>query len=306
MIVLFIGFGSIAQKHKVAILSIEPDAQIYALRSNQNAQQIPGVISIYDWSELPVTVDFAIVATPTFLHKEALEMLLQKNIPTVIEKPIANTLDGLDALAKQIQLKHAFAYVACNLRFLPVLKFLKKYIQQSTPVINEVNVYCGSFLPTWRADTDFRKNYSSNENMGGGVHLDLFHELDYTSWIFGLPNHARVVKRHASSLGINATDYAAYLWQYKNFTTSIILNYYRPVAKREIEIVYNDDIWNANLLKNEIRNSKNEIIFADQEYKIADTYKDQMDYVINCIKNKHQPSLNAFNESLEILKLCLS
>lgn len=306
MIVLFIGFGSIAQQHKAAIWSIEPGAIIYALRSKKDSPLIPGVVSLYDWSEVPTNVDFAIIATPTFLHKEALEILLHKNIPTVIEKPIANTLDGLDSLAKQIRIKQAFVYVACNLRFLPSLRFLKNYIQQNMPVINEVNVYCGSFLPAWRAETDFKKNYSANVNMGGGVHLDLFHELDYTSWIFGLPYHSQVVKRNVSSLNINASDYAAYLWEYEKFTASIILNYYRPIAKREIEIVFADEVWNVTLLNNEIRNSKNEIIFADYKHKIADTYADQIAYVIDCIKNQQQPDLNTFNTSLEILKICLS
>ena len=63
------------------------------------------------------------------------------------------------------------------------------------------------------------------------------------------------------------------------------LNYYRPVAKREIEIVFDDDIWKANLLTGEIRNNKNEIIFSDllmiglRRY----TYTDQMKYLIRVV-----------------------
>jgi predicted dehydrogenase len=306
MTVLFIGFGSIAQKHKKALLRLYPDAAIYALRSKKDAPSIPGVNNTYEWSALPARIDFAVIATPTFLHLESLNILIEKKIPVLLEKPIADSLNGLDQLSKKIIAENAFVYIACNLRFLPVLQFLKKLIEENNPVINEVNIYCGSFLPSWRPDIDFRKNYSANIEMGGGVYLDLFHELDYTCWIFGLPQQSKVLKRNVSSLEINAADYAMYLWEYKKFTAAITLNYYRPVAKRNIEIVFEGDIWNANILTNEIKNSKNEIVFSNEEYTIEDTYFQQMKYVTDCLQNNRQPLLNTFSSSLEILKLCLS
>jgi len=58
MTVLFIGFGSIAQKHKAALLSLYPNVVLYALRSKKDAPLIPGIISLYDWSELRVHVYF--------------------------------------------------------------------------------------------------------------------------------------------------------------------------------------------------------------------------------------------------------
>ena len=306
MTVLFIGFGSIAQKHKSALLRLYPEATLYALRSKKNASLIPGVTNIYEWSALSAHIDFAIIATPTFLHTESLNILLKKKIPVMLEKPIAASLNGLNTFSARINAEHAFVYIACNLRFSPVLQFLKKFIEEKKPVINEVNIYCGSFLPAWRPGVEFRKNYSANGEMGGGVHLDLFHELDYTYWLFGLPQQSKVIKRNVSSLKINAVDYAMYLWEYTKFTAAITLNYYRPVAKRNIEIIFEEDVWNADILTNEIRNSKNEIVFSNQQYQIADTYLNQMKYVTDCLQNKQQPLLNTFSASLEILKLCLS
>jgi len=306
MTALFIGFGSIARKHAGSLMNIYPDAVMYALRSKRDAPAIPGVTSIYEWSDLPLHIDFAVIATPTFLHTTALKILLGKKIPVMLEKPIADSLDGLDMISEQIIAENAFVYIACNLRFLPVLQFLKKFIGENNPVINEVNIYAGSFLPGWRPGIDFRKNYSANAEMGGGVHLDLFHELDYTHWIFGLPRQSQVLKRNVSSLNINAMDCALYLWEYKNFTATIKLNYYRPVAKRNIEIVFEDDIWDADILTGEIKNSRGEIIFSDTQYKIADTYFDQMKYFTDCINDNRKPVLNTFDKSLETLKLCLS
>src|SRR4051794_31015269 len=130
MTVLFVGFGSVAQKHKHALLNVEPGAIIYALRSKKESSIIPSVINLYEWSEIPSGIDFAIITTPTFLHAEALGKLLYKNIPVAIEKPIAHNLDGLDSLAARINAQQAFVYVTCNLRFLSALKFLKEFIQK--------------------------------------------------------------------------------------------------------------------------------------------------------------------------------
>src|SRR6476646_8629955 len=125
MNVLFIGFGSIAQKHKSALLQLYPDVRMYALRSSKDAALIPGVNSIYEWLELPAKIDFAIISTPTFLHLQPLDVLLKNKIPVMLEKPIADSLDGLNIFAERIATEHAFVYIACNLRFLPVLQFLK-------------------------------------------------------------------------------------------------------------------------------------------------------------------------------------
>lgn len=305
MNVLFIGLGSIAQKHIKALLQLHPHCTIYALRSESNASVIKDVINLYNWNELPANVDFAVIANPTFLHAATLKVLLQKKIPVFLEKPIADKLEDLDIIDESITAQNAFVYIACNLRFLPVLQFIKKFFEENEAIVNEVNVYCGSFLPSWRQVIDFRKNYSANTAMGGGVHLDLFHELDYTCWIFGLPQRSYSIKRSVSSLDINAADYAAFIWEYERFTASVILNYYRPVLKRSMEIVFEDDVWNIDIPANKITNGSNEVVFSDEQYTVLNTYTDQMKYFTACIQNNQKPVLNTFNESLKILKLCL-
>lgn len=103
--------------------------------------------------------------------------------------------------------------------------------------IAEVNVYCRSDLRTWRNGIDFRKSYSVRKDLGGGVHLDLIHELDYVYWFFGKPEalHRRMTSK--SSLQIDSIDYANYSLAYSNFSVNIILNYFRTAPKRQIEIV---------------------------------------------------------------------
>ena len=122
--------------------------------------------------------------------------------------------------------------------------------------INEVNVYCGSYLPEWRPNTDYKKSYSANTLLGGGVYIDLIHEIDYFFWFFGKPKNTVKSYKSNSSLAINAIEYANFTLFYTNFTTSVILNYYRRDAKRCFEIVFDDYTVEVDLLKNCVYQTK--------------------------------------------------
>lgn len=305
MNVLIVGLGSIARKHIIALQLLQRNAKIYALRSNSNAEVEEGIENVYNLENLSTPIDFAIISNPTHLHYQFIEELAKKNIPLFIEKPAVHTLQDVNKLVDIIETKQLITYVACNLRFHPCISFLKNKLEKGNLRINELNVYCGSYLPDWRPGKDFRTIYSANAPMGGGVHLDLFHELDYTTWLFGLPNKSKSVLQSKSSLGIDAVDYANYILEYNTFTASIILNYYRRKAKREIEIVFDNDTWTVNLIKNEIKNDADEYVFEASDFNVKETYVSQLEYFINCLKNKQVP-MNSFKDSLENLKICLN
>ena len=304
MKVLIIGLGSIAKKHLNALNQISTNFEYFALRSNKNAPVVGNITNIYHWEEVPSDIDFAIISNPTEQHVPTIKKCIKKNIPIFIEKPISDQLAELENLSKEIISKKLLTYVGCNLRFMPALAFLKQEIDKTKKRVNEISVYCGSYLPNWRPGKNYKMIYSANETQGGGVHLDLFHELDYICWIFGLPINSYGIRRNLSSLTINASDYAHYILFYKNFSATITLNYYRVDAKRTIEIVFEDSTWSLDLLKNKITDHKGYIIFDDENFSIQETYFLQMNHFINVLLNKKVPT-NIFTESLQILKICL-
>ena len=140
--------------------------------------------------------------------------------------------------------------------------------------------------------------------MGGGVHLDLIHEIDYVSWIFGLPESQNSYNSNKSNLNIDSVDYANYVLNYKNFNVSVILNYYRPIPKRTIEIICYNDIWEIDLINSTVIKN-NEIVFQEKNYNLNETYEEQLKYFMKCISDFTKP-MNSFNESINILKICLN
>lgn len=303
MKILIIGLGSIGKKHVNVLKSILPKAEIFALRSAGNAQPYLDVKDIYSLNEIEsVKIDFAIISNLTAEHKKTIAELIPYGFPLFIEKPISSSLD-IENLINLVVNKRISTYVACNLRFLDCITFVKdKLAQTQSRKLNEVNVYCGSYLPDWRPSTDFRKTYSAIAELGGGVHIDLIHELDYIYWLFDAPKEVRRNFKSQSSLAISSFDYANYLLDYEDFCVNVILNYYRKDSKRSLELVFEDETWNIDLLKNQIT-CNNQILFSSDQ-RIVDTYKIQMEYFIKCINEKSN-SFNSISDAFQVLKICL-
>ncbi|MBN9300124.1 MAG: Gfo/Idh/MocA family oxidoreductase [Filimonas sp.] len=300
MKVLIVGLGSIALKHINAIRKIDSNATIYALRSSLKAETVDRVINVFSLNEvLSLDVDFIIIATPTALHKEAIQSLLILNKPLFIEKPVYHKIDIEDIII-QIRERGIETYVACNLRFLDSLQFVASTIKER--VIQEINCYCGSYLPDWRNTENFRLSYSAQSELGGGVHLDLIHELDYLYWLLGKPNVSDKLLKSSSSLQIDAIDYANYRLIYKSFVANVVLNYYRRDAKRIFEIVFEDETWVVDILANHIF-ANGKLIFESSQ-KVIDTYYDQMTYFYNCVQSK-TPSFNTIEDGINVLKICI-
>jgi predicted dehydrogenase len=201
MNVLIVGFGSIAKKHCQALLTINPDTNIFALRSNNNAEIFSGITNIYDPNQLSkIKFDFIIISSPTFLHEKHIRDMIQLNKPLFIEKPLANKLE-IKKIIDLVDTHQIKTYIACNLRFLESLIYVKKQYSNLFDQINEINAYCGSYLPYWRPGQDYKKGYSASSKMGGGAHLDLIHELDYLYWFFGSPNKTtKLLKSNSKAL----------------------------------------------------------------------------------------------------------
>ncbi len=303
MRVLIIGLGSIARKHIHALKSIDTSIMIYALRSNRNVEHIEDIINIYSFEEInDLNIDFVILSNPTGYHLQYLKELEKISTPLFIEKPLFDTTGAAEEkLVQDIATSNIPTYVACNLRFLDAIIKIREMVQLER--VNEVNVYCGSYLPDWRSGADYKTIYSANKEMGGGVHLDLIHELDYIYWIFGKPELTKSTFRSKSSLEITSYDYANYLWFYDAFVVNVVLNYFRKDVKRSLEIVCESGTYCVNLLQNKIYYN-NQVVFESKQ-KMIETYKSQLIFFINKVI-KYNDKFNSIDQAYKIMQLCLT
>ncbi len=305
MKILVIGLGSIGKKHVDGILNLYSDVEIYALRTNYSAEVYKSVINIYSKKEIPSNIDFIIISNITSSHEDTILEMLDLECPLFIEKPVISDLKNSDKINYLISKSGVKTYVACNMRFHPSIVYIKNYIETHSLRINEVNIYCGSFLPDWRPGKDFRNIYSANKVMGGGVHLDLIHEIDYCCWIFGFPESFKSIQLNKSSLEIDAIDSARYLLEYSDFSASISLNYYRRDAKRQLEIVTDNDTIVVDLLNNKVTSNLNNIVLFHRDFNVIETYSSQVEYFVNHINSVNGP-MNNFENAIKVLKIAIN
>lgn len=304
MKVLIIGLGSIAGKHIAALKAVVPNIEIHALRSNKPSKQVKGVINCYSLDEVPVGLKFIIISNPTSLHFDTIKKVIHLELPLFIEKPPLNSMKQANELIGLLRAHEISNYTAFNLRFHPIVQWLKENINSHRVI--EVNAYCGSYLPSWRPSQDYREVYSAREELGGGVHLDLTHEIDYLLWIFGKPVSTKSIKRKISDLEITSVDSAKYWIEYEDFSINITLNYFRRDSRRLVEVITDRTTLKCDLLGNKVTDLiERKTVFEAPSLSNLDTYIKQMKYFIGCLETNTQP-MNSIHESIRTLKICLT
>jgi predicted dehydrogenase len=149
----------------------------------------------------------AVIANPAPFHIAFGQVLAEAGVHLLIEKPLSSSLDGVENLIKICQERRVVLMTGYNLRFMPSLEFFKEALGKGV-VGRVLSVRCevGQYLPSWRSDVDYRHGVSAKKDLGGGVLLELSHELDYLRWIFGEVKWVKATLSRQSRLDIDVED----------------------------------------------------------------------------------------------------
>ncbi len=206
-----------------------------------------------------------VIASKTSKHFHDLKFvdkLVKKKI-IIIEKPLFENY-------KKIKLKNNKYFVGYNLRFHPIIQFLKK--QKIKPYF--VQATCFSYLPNWRKNIDYAKSNTAKK-IGGGVALELSHEIDYLIWMFGSMKKINILNKKISNLKISKDDILILNSKIKNFYCNISINLFSKIEKRELYIYTKKNQYYADLLDNKLTilsgNKKKTLLWKN--FKMAETYK---------------------------------
>jgi predicted dehydrogenase len=242
--VLIVGLGSIGKRHAKVVRSIFPDIDIIVLRHKQcNGNDIKElglykcVTSASEAIELNPQV--AIISNPASKHIEIARILANKGINLLIEKPISNLSKGVQELIDVCYQNKLTLMTGYNLRFLPSLIEFKKQIDGGkVGKIYSVRAEIGQYLPSWRPESDYRYGVSAQQKLGGGVLLELSHEIDYISWIFGKIDWVKSHVSKQSDLEIDVEDSAQVILGFKEInglalTASLNIDFIRHDTTRK-------------------------------------------------------------------------
>ena len=210
--VLVAGLGSIGRRHVDVARKVLPNAEIAVLRHRDCSEEAyPGVDRCFTHIEQAVQFepDLAVVANPASSHLQVAKPLAAAGIPLLIEKPLAAHVEGVQEFIQYCAARGVTLMVGYNLRFATTLERLRDLLRANRiGRVLSVRAEAGQFLPDWRPTADYRKTVSANAAMGGGVLLELSHEIDYLRWLFGEVEFVSAVVRRQSDLEIDVEDVA--------------------------------------------------------------------------------------------------
>ena len=233
---LFVGVGSIGRRHiKDFYAECEKNSivpEIHVLRRQVgNLGDVEGIVSRQITDMTDNDYDVVFITNPTNLHFEALKKCKGRVKWYFVEKPI---FEKCNYNLADLGINDTNTYVAAPMRHTLVYKKLKELVENHK--VFSARVICSSYLPEWRKGVDYREVYSARKEMGGGVNLDLIHEIDYVYDLFGEPNNVLGVSGKYSDLEISSNDLSTFIFQYSNNLCEIHLDYFGRKSIRTCEI----------------------------------------------------------------------
>lgn len=188
---IFVGSGAIAKAHfdafKFLVEELEP-TWISRSRPNHASESHPWNSTLAGAFESEASrYEFAVVANPATHHLDSLRLLLDKGIPVLLEKPLAESGEAIELNPWISELSdESVIQLGYDLRFHPAFIEMKRQIDAgSIGDIHSIQISCGQHLADWRPHIDYRDSVSAQKCLGGGVLNELSHELDMLQWLGG-------------------------------------------------------------------------------------------------------------------------
>jgi predicted dehydrogenase len=209
---LVAGTGSIGRRHIDSIRRLRPQANFVFLRReaarDDFSRKLGAAVVASLKDGLAHRPDVAVVAGPSSTHAALITQLLDAGIPMYVEKPVVTSREQHDEVSRALdRAADVTTLCGCNLRYLPSLRAVRELIGAGAiGRVARVSMQTGQWLPDWRPASDYRGSYSASRELGGGVVLDLVHELDAARWILGEFDSLVAIGGQISSLEISSED----------------------------------------------------------------------------------------------------
>ncbi len=331
MKILFVGLGSIGQRHLQNIKKLQSkkiikdnlqlfglirQADIHRVIKEGKCFKVKNIAKYYDIKTInslkkakKIKPDIVFITNPSALHiKTALEFAkIGSNL--FIEKPLGDKLDGLNELQKFVSKKRLISMVGYQTRFNPLIKDVKQIVKKGFKKIITASFEWNTFLPLHHRYENYSEGYAARKDLGGGVTLGLIHEIDLIYYLFGLPKKLIAVGGRLSNLKMNVEDTLMSIWEYKinqKFIPIYLnLSYAQTKEVRRFKIQFIDSTLFVDLLENKYElYNKNGGLIKDKTDKTKrnDLFIKEISYFLDCIKKRKDTFINVVEgrKSLEL------
>ena len=299
---LILGTGAIGKRHANNLKTLGVQIEILSFKE----LGLNGLIN----KVKNCNVDFIVEALGTNYRQIILPYIIEKKIPFYIEKPAyfdKSYQNDFSKISYELQKKSVVGFM---MRYNPLIQSLIRDVLLVGPFSASLQI--GHDVKKWRDNWNFKKSYASNIN-GGGVLLDLCHEIDIANILFSVDEvlsvNAKKNKDYdvdfATSCLLRGSDR-----ENNDILTNINLNYLSPNLVRQGSIygtkgeIYFDLVKGNKKLN---KNNQNKVyLYENTRNKM---FMDLMiDFLLSLLNkkvtNKLFPSLINTNKSNVLIARC--
>ncbi|MGE6212895.1 Gfo/Idh/MocA family protein [Comamonas aquatica] len=308
---LVVGSGSIARRHIANLRQLLPQVDVACVSASGRAiapGETQATVCLASFDEaLAWEPELAVVASPAPLHLNHAVALLETGIAVLIEKPLSDSLARHEALASRLAPWRERIEVAYNLRFLSSCRRMQTLLQeQVVGHLHSIHIDLGQYLPDWRPGSDYRSNVSANRSLGGGVLLELSHEFDYLTHLFGRFDRVFCVTGQSGALEIDVEDRAdILLTRGDGLVAQLHMDFLQRKATRRCKVIgeHGNLLW--DLVGNSITletGSGEKVLFSEPDVDRNAMYLELLRGFIDLAQGRAVPRI-AYEDGLAVLTI---
>ena len=276
--VLIIGTGNIAIRHFQNILKLKITNQIKILSRFSSARNISKNVKnciITDMQKArKFNPNFILICSPSSLHiADIIKFITIFPLAKIFcEKPLTNKYKKINKIEKKSADK---VYVGYQLRFNKLVLKLKSIIKKK--IYGKVLSYkfiTGQDIKDWRPNKKLINTVSINSKLGGGVMLELSHEIDLSLFLFGKPKNIFCKNKKSKYKNFDVEDNSNIFFEYENYISTICIDMFNPIKKRDLYVTFDKAYVHINFINNQIIIYKKNIIINKKI--ISNDYEDMI------------------------------
>ncbi|MCU0911154.1 MAG: hypothetical protein MUE98_07365 [Rhodobacteraceae bacterium] len=246
MKVLVIGTGSIGRRHAANLARLGADFAPHSMREGG----LGGALA-----RLAEGWDGAVIATETQIRLELIEAAAARGIPLYIEKPLAASPDEVSAIFAAAGPIMERSVVGFMMRYHPAFRHLAA---QDFSDAYRYTFEIGHDVTQWRENWSFAESYAARPE-GGGVLLDLCHEIDMAHCLFGGILSDVECLGHVRYPGV---DMATQVARAGPVQGTVAMDYLAPVPVRRVEVAGTRSRRTLDFHSGSYRDGDTEALFA--------------------------------------------
>ena len=259
--VLIVGLGSIGQRYarllreiygnKINIIALRTRGlkfsinEDFTINKDMSPEKKYNIISFSRINELVKNskISHAIICSPPNKHISDVIKILKFCKPKIlIEKPISHKSSEIKKIVDKYKSHSKNIYISQQLRYSPLISKIKKLLNNRVfGKISYASFIFSEYLPLMHPYEDYLKSHASIKRKGGGVVLNLNHDIDIMFYLFGMPSAVVGMENKNNILNIDCEESVNLIYKYKkrnnDFNCRVDLDFIGKPTKREWKII---------------------------------------------------------------------